>query len=96
MVRIIAAFLFDRYQKLSNNDIILAFDTNDRRMLGPTAPAKGLELAKVFMLMNGGMYMTDFPSHRRSNRDTDIDIHTISALGECSNMQLIFYVYKRN
>ncbi len=49
MVRIIAGTLiWIGIKKLSNNDIILAFDTNDRRMLGPTAPAKGLELAKVF------------------------------------------------
>ena len=49
MVRIIAGTLiWIGIKKLSNDDIILAFDTNDRRILGPTAPAKGLELAKVF------------------------------------------------
>ncbi|HHU03294.1 MAG: DUF4364 family protein [Christensenellales bacterium] len=37
--------------------------------------------------------MTDFPSHRPGATEIQILIlHTISALGECSNMQLIFFM----
>ncbi|MDO5022158.1 MAG: tRNA pseudouridine(38-40) synthase TruA [Eubacteriales bacterium] len=48
MVRIIAGTLIAAgLDKISPNIVEQAFITNDRRLLGATAPAKGLELTKV-------------------------------------------------
>ena len=49
MVRIMVGTLLEySYGKISYNDIVKAFETGERALLGPTAPPQGLYLEKVF------------------------------------------------
>ena len=49
MVRIMVGTLLEySLGKISSTDILKAFDTEDRTLLGPTAPPQGLYLEKVF------------------------------------------------
>ena len=57
MVRIMVGTLLEySYGKISYNNIIEAFDTGERTLLGPTAPPQGLYLEKVFYDNNNSVF----------------------------------------